>query len=76
MIFANSPFNVCDTLPKAGSMFWYKDWFPHRDEKDPKTGLTLPAEIWGDGSKEWYKNGKRHRDDIDSETGFTLPTIY
>ena len=65
--------------PKYSSMkykeIWYKEGKVHRDDRDPKTGLTLPAYIWEDGSQFWYKEGKRHRDDRDPKTGLTLPAI-
>ena len=35
----------------------------HRDEKDPKTGLSLPAVTTEDGDKVWWKDGELHRDD-------------
>ena len=46
----------------------------HRDDKDPITGLTLPAVEWADGMKYWYKHGLKHRDDKD-EFGLTLHAV-
>ena len=37
---------------------WYKEGKSHRDDRDPETGLTLPAAIWADGTQFWYKEGK------------------
>jgi hypothetical protein len=54
---------------------WYKEGKLHRGDRDPETGLTLPAEIWEDGVQFWYKEGKRHRDDRDPKTGLTLPAM-
>jgi hypothetical protein len=53
---------------------WFKYGEKHRDEIDPKTGLTLPAYI-DDCLKKWYKYGKMHRDDIDPITKNTLPAF-
>ena len=47
----------------------------HRTEKDPETGLTLPAVERADGAKFWFKNGRRHRDEKDPATGLSLPAI-
>lgn len=47
----------------------------HRTEKDPETGLTLPAVERADGGKFWYKDGRRHRDEKDPVTGLYLPAI-
>ena len=47
----------------------------HRDDRDPQTGLTLPAEIWADGAQMWYKNGQMHRDDRDPQTNHLLPAV-
>ena len=56
---------------------WYKEGKLHRDERDPETGLTLPARIYANGTKVWYKDGKKHCVDRDPETGLTLPAeIY
>lgn len=38
-------------------------YFYHRDEKDPKTGISLPAIELTNGYKAWYINGKLHRED-------------
>ena len=59
-----------------GSTYYYKD--PnfetlHRTEKDPNTGLTLPAVEYGTGSKLWKVNGDEHRDEKDPTTGLSLP---
>ena len=35
----------------------------HRDEKDPETGLYLPAVVKNDNTKLWYKNDKLDRTD-------------
>jgi hypothetical protein len=35
---------------KDGSMFWYKDGEPHRDN-------GLPASIWWNGAKYWFLDG-------------------
>ena len=36
----------------------------HRDEKDPETGLSLPAYINNENRMNtWWINGKRHRED-------------
>ena len=62
-----------------GKISYYKDLkrtIRHRDEKDPETGLTLPAIIWADGiHKEWWKDGMCHRDEKDPETGLYLPAV-
>ena len=62
-----------------GEISYYKDLkrtIRHRDEKDPETGLTLPAIIWADGiHKEWWKDGMCHRDEKDPETGLYLPAV-
>ena len=54
---------------------WYCDGLRHRDDKDSRTGLTFPAEIWNYdiNSYEWYTNGKMNRTDKDARTGLTLP---
>ena len=52
---------------------WYKNGKEHRDDIDPKTGITLPTKIYSDESKYWYKDGKDHRDEVDPKTGLTLP---
>ena len=46
----------------------------HRDERDPKTGLVLPAQVDAVGNAVWWRNGLRHRDDRDPETGLVLPS--
>lgn len=48
--------------PSTQSSTWYLNGFLHRDEIDPKTGLSLPA-ILGPFGQAWYKNGYRHRED-------------
>lgn len=58
-----------------GSTFYYKD--PnfetlHRTEKDPNTGLTLPAVEYSNGAKLWKLNGVEHRDEKDHTTGLSL----
>ena len=53
---------------------WMLNGKLHRDDKDPKTGLTLPAEIDILGFR-WAKKGEDHRDDRDPRTGLTLPAI-
>jgi len=62
-----------------GKIRYYKDLkhtILHRTEKDPETGLTLPAVIWADSiHKEWWKNGMCHRDEKDPETGLYLPAV-
>lgn len=45
----------------------------HRDEKDPITGLTLPAQTYKNLGEWWFRNGKHHRDEIDPNTGEQLP---
>jgi hypothetical protein len=47
----------------------------HRDDKDPETNLTLPAEDNSNGTKMWFKNDEFHRDDKDPVTGLTLPAV-
>lgn len=46
----------------------------HCSEKDPRTGLTLPALIENSGTMWWVKKGKIHRDDKD-ENGHYLPAM-
>jgi len=60
----------------TGSTFYYKD--PtletlHRTEKDPNTGLTLPAVEYSTGGKLWKVDGKDHRVEKDPQTGLSLP---
>ena len=38
---------------------WSKEGELHRDDIDPKTGLTLPAVIYANGTMHWWKEGKR-----------------
>ena len=38
---------------------WYKEGKRHRDDKNPETGLTLPAIIREDGTQVWYRNGSK-----------------
>jgi hypothetical protein len=45
----------------------------HRTEKDPNTGLTLPAWRDEDGNLSWFRDGRHHRADVDPDTGLTLP---
>jgi hypothetical protein len=53
---------------------WYKYDKLHRNEIDPKTGLTLPAIIYAHKQlKNWYNNGELHRDEIDPESCNILP---
>jgi len=59
-----------------GTTYYYKDLTLktlHRTEKDPNTGLTLPAVEYDTGSKLWRVNGDEHRDEKDPETGLSLP---
>ena len=59
-----------------GTTYYYKDLTLktlHRTEKDPNTGLTLPAVEYDTGSKLWRVNGEEHRDEKDPETGLSLP---
>jgi hypothetical protein len=42
---------------------WFRNDFLHRDEIDPKTGLSLPAIIFADGQKGWFINGRLYRED-------------
>ena len=59
-----------------GNKYYYNSVHQfHRDDKDPITGLTLPAIEWANGDKEWWINGKLHRDDKDPITGLILPAI-
>ena len=61
-----------------GTKRWYKDrenTTLHRTEKDPETGLTLPAVEFENGDKFWYKDGQQHRDEKDPYTGLTLPAV-
>lgn len=60
-------------LEHDASECWYKDGALHREEIDPKTGLSLPAVIDVDGAMFWYKDGALHRDEIDPNTGLSLP---
>ena len=58
-----------------GSTYYYKNATGvtlHRTEKDPNTGLTLPAVEYSTGSKLWKVNGEEHRDEKDPETGLSL----
>ena len=53
---------------------WYYNGINHRGDKDPRTGLTLPAVIWSDTRDyQWKTNGKMTRNDKDPRTGLTLP---
>lgn len=36
---------------------WYKNGKFHRNERDPVTGILLPAAIIKNGIPVWYKNG-------------------
>ena len=52
------------SVGKFGTKWWHKDREKttlHRTEKDPETGLTLPAVEYEDGDKFWYKDGLQHR---------------
>jgi len=66
----------------TGDIRYYRDpeyKILERTEKDPYTGLTLPAIISkyksGIVDKWWYKNNKLHQDEKDPKTGLTLPAI-
>lgn len=74
--------SLIEISPKGGEIrSWHRNGRLHRQEKDPNTGLTLPAEIYPGSSirklrenKKWSRNGKMYRDDKD-ENGFSLPTL-
>ena len=63
-------------VDKYGTKWYHKDpehTIIERTEKDPKTGLTLPAVEYVDGAKAWYFNNMQHRDEKDPVTGESLP---
>lgn len=62
-------------IDTRGMMEWIRGVDHHRDDKDPRTGLILPAVIHANGTYEWCKNGKRHRDERDPNTGSMLPAV-
>ena len=65
-------------IDNQGNKRYFKDHrhsILHRTEKDPETGLTLPAVEGADGAKFWFINGRRHRDEKDPVTGLYLPAI-
>lgn len=66
------------SVGRFGTKWWHKDREKttlHRTEKDPETGLTLPAVEFVNGDKFWYKDGQQHRDEKDPYTGLTLPAV-
>ena len=55
---------------------WYKDGKLHMGNIDKETGLTLPAQIYFDGTKYWSKEESYlYRNDIAPDTGLTLPSV-
>ena len=63
---------------RYGETIYYKDpehKIMHRTEKDPRTGLTLPAYIKDSGTKWWMIDNKIHRDEKDPRTGLSLPAV-
>ena len=63
---------------RYGETIYYKDpehKIMHRTEKDPRTGLTLPAYIRDDGTKWWMIDNELHRDEKDPRTGLSLPAV-
>jgi hypothetical protein len=56
---------------------YYINGINTRDDKDPKTNLTLPAFVDNESeSYTWNKNGKCHRDERDLRTGLQLPAEF
>jgi len=63
---------------RYGETIYYKDpehKIMHRTEKDPRTGLTLPAYIKDSGTKWWMIDNKLHRDEKNPRTGLSLPAV-
>ena len=63
---------------RYGETIYYKDpehKIMHRTEKDPRTGLTLPAYIQDSGTKWWMFDNKIHRDEKNPRTGLSLPAV-
>ena len=63
---------------RHGETIYYKDpehKIMHRTEKDPRTGLTLPAYIKDSGTKWWMVDDKIHRDEKNPRTGLSLPAV-
>jgi hypothetical protein len=63
---------------RYGETIYYKDpehKIMHRTEKDPRTGLTLPAYIKDSGTKWWMVDNKLHRDEKNPRTGLSLPAV-
>lgn len=54
---------------------WTKGGLEHRTEKDEKTGYTLPAVEYSNGTMMWYTRGMLNNTSIDRYTGHRLPTI-
>ena len=62
MYFRDTAIKVMDCIYpginwKKCKEIWYKEGKYHRDEKDPETGLTLPAYITAAGTQIWYNEG-------------------
>ena len=56
------------------AQWWHLGKGCHRTDRDPRTGLTLPAIIETKGYF-WYHNGDLCHTDRDPRTGLTLPAV-